>query len=346
VALRFRVAVGQFRELTTADLAFASQIGASGITVNRPSFETPPWRALLGKHFADRPDQFAPASRWNFDDLVKLRTLVESYGLKLECIENTPLYFYDRIMLGLPGADEQLEHYKATIRALGRAGVAVLGYNWCPTRVWRTSAHGQARGGATATEFDHALAAEAPNWYERRFTPDDLWDSYAGFITAVLPVAEEAGVTLALHPDDPPVPELGGVARIMTSRAAFERALSIGDSPRHGLDFCVGTWAEMGVATMFDALQHFGRRGKLVYIHFRNVKGAVPKFREAFVDDGDVDELRVVRTLRDVGFDGFVIDDHVPHMTDDTIWGHRSRAFATGYIKGLCRAVAAEPAHA
>jgi mannonate dehydratase len=121
--------------------------------------------------------------------------------------------------------------------------------------------------------------------------------------------------------------------------------MSIGDSPNHGLDFCLGTWSEISPEAMYEALGHFGRRGKLVYAHFRNVKGKGSKFQESFVDDGDFDVVRAIRILRDVGFTGFLIDDHVPHMTDDTVWGHRGRAYATGYIKGLCRAVAAEAAH-
>jgi mannonate dehydratase len=342
MTVNFRVAVGQFRELTPADLEFASQIGASGITVNRPQLETPSWRALLGKHHAEHPDGFPPASRWEFADLLRLRTLVESYGLQLECIENTPGYFYDKIMLGQAGREEQLENYKQTIRNLGAAGIKILGYSWCPTRVWRTSTNAPARGGATVTEFDQALVQHAPNWFGRAYEAEELWDNYAWFIRQVLPVAEEAGVTLALHPDDPPVPMLGGVARIMSSFTAFERAMELGDSPNHGLDFCLGTWSEINPETMFKAMEHFGRRGKIVYAHFRNVKGCVPKFQEAFVDDGDFDVVRAIRTLRDVGFAGFVIDDHVPHMTDDTVWGHRGRAYATGYIKGLCRAVVVE----
>lgn len=338
----FRIAVGQFRELSAEDLDFARQVGASGITLNRPALESPAWRALLGKHFANKPGEFATTPlRWEFMELLQLRKLIEDHDLTLEAIENTPYHFYDKCMLGLPGRDEQIENYCATLRNLGRAGIKVLGYHWMPSMVWRTSHHENGRGGARVTAYDHELAKDAPDSFGRKVSADELWANYEYFIKRVLPVAEEAGVRLALHPDDPPVAEVGGVARIMSGLDGFRRAMTIGDSPNHGLDFCMGTWAEMGVDTMFAAMEEFGRARKLVYVHFRNVKGCVPRFSETFLDEGDVDVVRAMRLLKDVGFDGFIIDDHVPKMTNDTVWGHRSRAYAVGYIKGLARAVGA-----
>jgi mannonate dehydratase len=167
-----------------------------------------------------------------------------------------------------------------------------------------------------------------------------MWANYEYFIKALLPVAEEAGVKLALHPDDPPVESLGGIARIFRSFQGFKRAMEIGDSPAHGLDFCHGSWSSMGPGVL-EAIRHFGERGKILYVHFRDVQGSVPKFQECFVEEGNSDMLEVIKTLKEVGFTGFLIPDHVPHMVDDTAWGHRARAYAVGYMKALLQVVKA-----
>ena len=143
----------------------------------------------------------------------------------------------------------------------------------------------------------------------------------------------------ALHPDDPPVPQVGGVPRLFRNIAGFERAMTIGDSPNHGLNFCMGTWTEAGADHMMDALSRFSAAGKILYVHFRNVKGSVPAFEECFIDEGEADVVAVLRTLKENGFDGFLMDDHVPIMVNDTRWGHRGRAYSAGYMKGLIRAL-------
>lgn len=142
---------------------------------------------------------------------------------------------------------------------------------------------------------------------------------------------------MSLHPDAPPIGPLGGIARIMSSLEGFKRAASIAGPEGHGFTFCVGTWTQMGGDVVYRALESFCRRGLVCYVHLRNVKGAIPHFSECFVDEGDVDVVRIVTILKDTGFDAFTIDDHVPQMVADTPWGHRGRAYSTGYLSGLCR---------
>jgi len=337
-----RVAVGNIRDLTDETVAFAKQLGCTSITLNtppltgRPSFGS----NAIGKTYWVEPGDDAPPVKWDFLELLHLRTRIEADGLTLEAIENVPFYFYKKIVLGLPGWEEQLENYCETVRNLGRAGIPVLGYHFMGNRVWRTSKAAHARGDAMTSAFDLALAETAPPTEDVVVDEDKLWENYTRFITTVLPVAEEAGVTLSLHPDDPPVPSLGGVARIFRSLDGFKRALDeLGNSPNHKVTFCMGTWAERGVEDMFEAMDYFGRTGRIAYVHFRNVKGVVPKFEESFVDEGDVDCAEAIRRLADLGYDGFLIDDHVPHMSEDTVYMHRSRAFAIGYMRGLIQAV-------
>jgi mannonate dehydratase len=341
---QMRIAVGQVSQLTDEILTFARQLGVSGMQVNTP--------ALPGAH------------RWEYEDLRALRTRCEEYGLRLEAVENVHLDFYDKVMLGLPGRDEQIEHYRATVRNMGRAGIPILGYHFTPNSVWRTDRSPIGRGGALVTSFDMAAVAARPSEIlvartDRSGSDDpfntkgvipasqyhlseaEMWANYTYFIKAVIPVAEEAGVRLALHPDDPPVPSLGGIARLFRNFDGFRRAMEIADSDAWGLDLCLGCWSEMGgERAAMEAIDFFGPRGKILYVHFRDVKGTVPSFAECFIGEGNFNAARVMRALQRVGFTGFLLDDHVPFMIDDTAYGHRGRAHAIGYVQGLLAALA------
>jgi mannonate dehydratase len=316
-----RIAIGQFNEASHERLTFAKQLGVSGVLLNTPR--------LPGEH------------RWEYDDLARLREHVESYGLRLEALENTPKSFYEQAMLGGPEAERQIEHYQATIRNVGQAGIPILGYHWMPNAVWRTPGPKTiGRGGARVTAFELSRAQATPRTHDREYSADDLWATYERFIKAVIPVAEQAGVKLALHPDDPPVPALGGVGRIFNSFEGFKRGSEIVDSPNCGLDFCMGCWSEMGGnENVLRGIRHFAPQGKIYYGHFRDVQGTAGDFAECFLGEGNVNLFQAMRTFKECGFTGFLIDDHVPHMVDDSEWGHRGRAYATGYMIALLSAV-------
>jgi mannonate dehydratase len=245
---------------------------------------------------------------------------------------------------------------------MATAGIPVLGHHFLPTYVWRTDMRARGRGGALVSAYDEAVAGRGNALAGYKLAPDApitdridaerMWDNYRVFLEAVLPVAEEVGVRLALHPDDPPTSApLGGVARILTSPSAVKRAWEVsGNSPAWGLDLCLGTVSEMaGEASVNELIDFFGPKGKIFYVHFRDVKGVVPKFEEAFLGEGNYDPAAVLRRLDRVGFDGFVIDDHVPAMIgDEDTWGDtasaaycsRGRAHAIGYIQGILNAMA------
>ncbi|MSP14647.1 MAG: mannonate dehydratase [Chloroflexi bacterium] len=313
--LPMRLAVGQVNELTDEIVTFTRQLGIQDIQFNM--YHGSPH--LPGE------------THWEYMDLLRLRTRCEDAGLRLNAIENVPIRFYDKAMLGLPGRDAQIKHMATTIRNMGRAGIPIFGYHWAATGVWRTSNTTPARGGALVTSFDLDLVKDAPLAFGREYTDADMWANYTYYMQAILPVAEEAGVKLALHPDDPPVPSLGGVARIMRSFDGFKHALEVADSPNHGLDFCVGSWSEMGPG-VFEAIRTFGAQGKIFYVHFRDVLGSVPKFREAFINEGNLNMFEVMKILKEVGFKGFLIDDHVPQVLHDSRWTSLSRAYATGQM--------------
>lgn len=323
-----RIAVGQFQDLDDETLTYAKQLGVASVQLNTPT--------LAGDH------------RWEYQDLYTLRMKCEEHGLTLEALENVPLRFYDKIMLGLPGRDEQIEHYQKTIQNMGRAGIPILGYHFMPNFVWRTSFTTPGRGGAKVSSFDMKLVHSKANkvtyrMSEHKATCDatQMWENYEYFIKAVIPVAEEAGVRLALHPDDPPVEELDGVARLFYKPENFKRAMEIADSPAWGLDLCCGCCSEMpgGSDTLLEMIRFFGPKKKILYVHFRDVQGTVPKFQECFLGEGNYNPMQIISALQQSGFDGFLLDDHVPEIINDSPWGHRSRAHAIGYMQGLLNAL-------
>jgi mannonate dehydratase len=341
--MTIRVAVGQFHDLTDERLRYAQQIGATGLQMNNPT--------LPGDH------------RWEEKDVRELVKQVEGAGLKFEAIENVPTHFYHKAMMGLEGRDEQIENYQATIRAVGRAGVPVLGLHFMPNSVWTTDRNGKTRGGANARQFDMSVVEAHIDDLEklRSFMPttlgrassmplfgkdgpfiteEQMWSNYEYFMRAVLPVAEEEGVKLALHPDDPPVPMLGGVARLFWKPANFIKAYEmLGRSPSWSLDLCLGCCSEMtgGKANVEEMIRYFAPKQAISYIHFRDVQGTVPNFVECFIGDGNFDPAEVISLLAETGFEGFLLDDHVPRMDGDSDWGHRGRSHAIGYMQGLLR---------
>lgn len=326
---RIRIGVGQVRSLDSHTMAWARQLGITTFQMNTP----------------DLPGEDGV---WHEADLRRLRDAVAAEGLVLEALENVPIAFYDRVMLGRPGWEDQLERYCTTIRNMGRVGIGLLGHHFMPTFVWRTALDAPGRGGATVTAFDADLVG-AGNRVDYPQAPptetaslEEMRRNYGRFLDAVLPVAEASGVRLALHPDDPPVPAIGGVARLFTSPDdlawAMERS---GGSPAWGMDLCLGTVSEMtgGAEAVRRAIDLLGPRGRIFYIHLRQVQGEVPRFQECFIGEGSYSAAAVIRQLIAVGFDGFLLDDHVPHMTGDTPYGHVARAHAIGYMQGLLEAI-------
>ncbi|WP_242695397.1 mannonate dehydratase [Halomontanus rarus] len=326
--LPMRVGVGQFMQPTPERLRYIDQLGVEDILLNM--YATP----LL----SDTEVPLTGDSEWDFQELVQLRNRVEDAGLRLNAIENLPISFYEDVMLGGPDRDEQLEHVKTTIRNMGRAGIPILGYHWSPSGVWRTSTSRRVRGGAEATGLDAAELEDAPLSHDREYTEEELWENYEYFLEAVLPVAEEAGVTLALHPNDPPLERVGGVPFLFRNFENFKRAMDLVESDNHGLEFCLGTWSEMG-EDLFEVIEYFGERDELVYVHFRDVEGTLPSFTETFLDEGNFDEYAILEALDDVGFSGLMIPDHVPRLEGDDDWKDRGRAYTVGYIKGMLRGV-------
>ncbi len=286
---------------------------------------------------------------FGFQELMLLRQRIENAGLRWAVLDGIPAGWKHKIKLGLPGRDEQIANWCRTLENMGAAGIPALGYFFSLRSGvghygLRTSRTTPGRGGAKVTSFAYELIEGADQGFwdppvdrSVEATDDDVWGYLSYFLEAVIPIAEQAGVRMGVHPDDPPVSPIGGVARVLRSHAALRRLTEIVPSDSNCLGFCQGTISEMP-EDILDAIRYFGSRNKICYVHFRNVSGTVPSFSETFIDEGHVDMLEAMSAYRDVGYDGPIIDDHVPDMGGSERQ-YRSHAFAMGYMRALVQAV-------
>ena len=244
------------------------------------------------------------------------------------------------IRLGTPEREEEIEDVCRTIETLGQEGIPTAEYVFNLAAVWGSERRPAARGGALTRHFDYDAVKDIPGPPEWAASEEEVWERIEFFLKRVVPAAESSGVRLACHVDDPPVPTLKGETRVLGSLAGLKRLIETVPSEANGLNFCQGTVAEMGV-DVIEAIRYFGSRSKIHHVHFRNVRGSLPRFDETFIDDGDVDMLEAMRAYKEVGYTGTIMPDHTPHVVGDSPWAHRGRAYALGYMKALMKAVGA-----
>jgi mannonate dehydratase len=356
-----KLGLGLYRHQLNPDhYRFARQCGCTHLVVHlvdyfRSSRSNKPGDQPVGDDagwgMAGDPDRL-----WTIEELTSLRQDIEEHGLQLEAIENLDPAHWGDVLLDGPRRAEQLDNVKTLIRRIGEAGIPVLGYNFSIAGVAGRIKGPFARGGAEAVGMDEPLGKPMPMgmvWNmvvappdpERTVpsaTPEQLWERLQVFLDAVVPVAEEAGVTLAAHPDDPPSPWVRGQPRLVYQPHLFQRLLDLKPSPRNALEFCLGTVAEMSEGDVHEATDTYSRQGKIAYVHCRNVRGKVPRYRETFIDEGTIDMIRVLRTLKRNGFQGVLIPDHSPLMTCSAPW-HSGMAYALGYLRGALQTVERDP---
>ncbi len=349
------VGLGLYRaSLTDDNLRFARQAGATHIVAHLVDYfggRDP----SLGRGGTDGWGVTAGTALWSEEELQDLVAMVRRHGLEVAAIENfDPAHWHD-VLLDGPERARQLDDLKLLIRRVGRAGIPCIGYNFSIAGVWGWHRGPFARGGAMSVGFrlqPALIETPIPSGmvWNMRYDPAagegaqppvgeaELWDRLTVFLEAVLPVAEEEGVALALHPDDPPADTLRRAARLVNHPDKYDRLLAINPSPANRLELCLGSVQEMPGGDIYDMVERHARAGRIGYIHFRNVRGKVPEYHEAFVDDGDIDMPRIVRILSDCGYDGVLVPDHTPEMTCHAPW-HAGMAFALGYMRGLVQAV-------
>ncbi len=280
---------------------------------------------------------------WDFDHLRRLKQSFSDAGFELTVIESAPRQIQEPLKLGIGDIDEHIGHFCQLIENMGRLSIPVMCHNWMAGFGWlRTSLAIESRGGALVSGYDHAELAPAPLTDFGEVTETELWERMQAFLQQVVPVAERAGVKLAVHPDDPPRSPIRGIARILTCPENFQRVLDMAPSPNNGITFCQGNFLAMGVDVP-EVIRHFGRQNAIHFVHFRDVRGTANRFVETFHDDGQTDMVETIRAYADVGFTGPVRVDHVPTMAgeDNANPGYQTtgRLYAVGYLKGIVESV-------
>lgn len=294
----------------------------------------------IGEAVGGLPWEEQTEKPWDLMPLIRMKQRYADFGLTLSVIESMPPS--NRIKLGTEGRDEEIEAFQTLLANMGAAGIPVLCYNFMAQFNWfRTSTTTRTRGGALVSSYDHSLMRDAPLTEAGIVSEERLWENLHYFLSRVVPVAESAGVKLALHPDDPPISPIRGVSRILRSAEALERAIRLVPSPNSGITLCQGTLATAG-DDIPAAIRRFAGLGKLFFVHFRDVRGTKEKFEETFHDDGQTDMFEAMRTYYEVGYDGPARPDHVPTMEgeDNANPGYEllGRLYGVGYIKGLMEA--------
>jgi mannonate dehydratase len=285
------------------------------------------------------------AKAWEYEAVLAVKNAWDNEGLKMTVVEGPPA-LSEKTKLGLEGRDEEIANFITLMHNLRRVGLEVICYNWMPVTGWyRTDKAKPGRGGALVTAFDNdAVKGESMTPYGQ-VSKEQLWKTLEYFLKAVVPEAEKAGIRLAMHPDDPPIDEIRGISRIMTSVENFTRMLDIYPSPSNGITMCQGNFSLMGV-DIPTVVREFGKRKCIHFVHFRNVRGGKFKFEETFHDEGQIDMYEAMKAYYDIGFRGPIRPDHVPTMAEDsnTFAGYSTigTLYANGYIRGLMEAVSKE----
>ncbi len=340
--------------LTPENFAFAKQAGATHIVAHLVDY----FRGGAGHSASDDQPLGTdwgwglagdPGRLWTREDLTTLRRSVEDAGLVLEAIENLDPAHWGDILLDGPRRAQHVENVKTIVRRMGEAGIPILGYNFSIAGVaGRTKGH-YARGGAASVGMEGPYDLPMPNGLVWNMvvdptaptratglispaTPEQLWSRLERFLAEILPVAEQAGVRLALHPDDPPMPTIRGQPRLVYQPHLYQKVIDLNPSPANQLEFCVGSLAEMTEGDIYAVVDQYSRQHRIGYVHLRNVRDKVPHYKETFIDDGEVDVLRVLAILQRNGFEGVIIPDHAPQMSCAAPW-HAGMAFALGYLK-------------
>jgi mannonate dehydratase len=350
-----KLGLGWYREL----LRFAKQAGATHIVAHIPGqFKgkddkvITSDKAAAGFGISDPNDPI-----WTTEGLADLKAMINAEGMELAALENfAPAHWYD-VLLDGPKKREQMEHLKRIVRDMGRLGIPVMGYCFTIAGVWGRTEGPYARGGARSVGFENPTQTPIPGgmvWnmvYDpERFdpenredvvppvSPEEIWARFTEFLDEMIPVAEEAGVKLAIHPDDPPLPSLRGASRLIYRPEHFGRVLEHNPSPANMLEFCVGTVSEMADADVYDAVDRYSKQGRIAYVHFRNIRGKVPYYHEMLVDEGDTDMIRVMQILHRNGFDGVMIPDHTPLLECAAPW-HAGMAYALGFMRAAMKMI-------
>lgn len=337
---------------------FAKQVGATHVVANLVDYfgsTTQLQSASADGRAMSRTQKNKPL--WTYEMLRDLKREINDEGLELAALENfDPAHWYD-VLLGGPERDRQLENMKQMIRAMGKAEIPVMGYNFSIAGVWGHRQGPWSRGGAESVAFFADEVANTPMpknqvWsieYDEdapdnefvQMSNDQLWNNLQTFLEVLTPVAAEEGVTLSAHPDDPPMPTVRQTPRLVYEAHHYRRLLGLAPVDANKITFCIGTFSEMQNTDVYQAIDEYAGIEKIAYVHLRNVKGKVPQYYEVFLDEGDTDLIRILHQLHQVGFDGVIMLGHTPRMTCGEPW-HAGMAWQVGWLRAALSFIEAE----
>jgi len=338
-----KVGIGLYKHmLTRENYRFARQLGCTHVVIHLVDYNRRP-EVADGR---DNQPVGTSSSGWGVAGSPNALWEIEGEGLVLEAIENfDPAFWYD-VLLDGPKKEQQIEGLKRLIRSIGAAGIPIMGYNFSIAGVAGRTTGSFARGGAESVGvhgvdetplplgmvWNMVYDPHAPTGTLPPVSHDELWRRLEYFLNEILPVAEEAGVKMAAHPDDPPAPTVRSTPRLVYSPELYQRLIDINPSTSNALEFCLGTIAEMADGDVYEATERYSSQGRLAYVHFRNIRGRMPDYEETFIDEGDIDMNRLIGILKKNGYEGVIIPDHTPLVSCAAPW-HAGMAFAIGYIK-------------
>ncbi|ADY01446.1 mannonate dehydratase related protein [Vulcanisaeta moutnovskia 768-28] len=317
------------------------------ILENRPSWF---WRALkqLGVDYVDGVlprwfrdwRQVEEEKPWDYEPLMRYKQMLEENGLRLVAIEDNPPM--DGVRLGIRELkEEELDAVARLIENMGKLGIKIWIYNWMAGILWsRTRTHIQGRGGMYVTGFsiDDIKNAPEPAILKRvgKVTHEDLWRNLKDFLEYIIPIAEQYDVKLAIHPDDPPIPDYRGIPRIMNSVEAFEKLMALVKSEHNGITFCMGNFTLM-TDDIANAIRKL--KDRIYFVHFRDVQGDKYNFVETLIGEGKTDLVKAAKALLEIDHEWYLRVDHTPTLENDVEfvpgYSYLGRIYSIGYIKGL-----------
>jgi mannonate dehydratase len=287
--------------------------------------------------------ELAKISRKHYvDALARIKSQCETAGFAIAGVESHPVAA-EKIKLGIPGRDEELENYISAIKALSDLEIPMICYNFMAGLGWyRTRVDVPERGGALTSEFDNQKAERQGLTQWGEISEERMWENIEYFLKAVIPVAERANVKMAAHPDDPPISPLRGIGRILTSAENYRRVMRMVPSPVNGVTFCQANFKAMGEDIEALAREWCAQR-KIFFVHFRDIEGQGEYFRETFHDNGPTNMARMLHVYHDAGFEGPIRPDHAPTLEGDSNdspgYAMQGKVFAIGYMKGIMDAL-------
>ncbi len=289
-----------------------------------------------------------PKIPWQEDQLRSMMDKLKEGGLTLG---NLMISGFPNAIYGKPGRDEEIEKVKQSIAAASKVGLPVIEYNFYAHRAMEGYYEVPGRSGASYTGFDYSRMKDLPPLEnEGAHSMEEMWSNVTYFLKAVIPVAEKAGVRMALHPNDPPAPLSRGSHQIMGTVEGWKRLIDIVPSKSNGITFDCGVTREMGHDPV-EVCRYVGSRDRINHVHFRNVTVEKPyeKYAEVFIDEGYNNMFAVMKELVRQKYPRLVYPEHPRAIDYDRAQpnfkptypgggGYAAFAFNVGYARAMLQA--------